>query len=210
MKTTIVGKATIAEGQRGPIRWAIEAHGAALGLFSARERNNLVRDALESGGKFYVAVFVPMNFTDYAKRKGWAVSAKYQQRKDRMVQRGQVDGPADPLVYLGILREAAVKRSTVTATATANKAGIQIHIPIPPHGNGKGKYGISPIVGAVLRSIMPWEIERVGEVVEKALVAGLTGAMEQRFNPPDVPPARSIPVGTPRAKAPTGRARRTA
>ncbi len=211
MRTRVVGKAVIAQGGKGPIRWALEAHGAALALFRARERNDMIREALEDGGKFYAAVFVPMNFTQYAERKGYDVSFKFFSQKLNLAQRGVIDSPVNPLVYTGVLRDAAVNRTTVSAIATANKAAILIRIPIPSHGNAKtGGYGIAPIVGLVLRTIMPWEITRVAEVVEQSLVRGLQGRMEQRFKTPSVPTPRELLKGPRRARAAQGPRRQAA
>ncbi len=84
----------------------------------------------------------------------------------------------------------------MTSTATSNNATIRIHIPIPPHGNArKGTFGIAKIVGAVLRTIMPWEVERVAEVVETSMIRGLQGRMEQRFQAQAAPPARQMVQG---------------
>ncbi len=209
MRTRILGTAVIKEGRAGgTIQWAIEAHGSALALFSASERNAIVREALVDGGKFYIAVFVPKNFTDYAVRKGYDVSAKYETRKRKLIERGTFPGPELPLVWAGVLREAALTRSTAQGTATANKATVLIRIPIPPHGpGGKGGYGIAKIVGAVLRTIMPWEVERVAEVVTDSILRGLQGRLEQRFSNPAPPPARKPVQGQRRARPVTGKER---
>lgn len=205
MRQRILGKAIVKQGGSGTIRWAIEAHGSALALFKPSERNDMVREALVDGGKFYISVFVPMNFTAYAERKGYDVSGKYYEKKLKLARRGVIDGPL-PLVYTGATRESALTKSTASGTATANRATVIMRIPIPPHSSGKG-YGIAKIVGAVLRSIMPWEVQRVAEVVEDSLLRALQGRIEKAYSNPDSPPVRRPQMGDKRRPPVGGRPR---
>lgn len=50
------------------IRVDIDAHGAALTLFSPRDRNAIVRDALVAAGQGWIREFLPKRFTPYVTR----------------------------------------------------------------------------------------------------------------------------------------------
>lgn len=59
---------TIAEGQRGPVHWAIKGQGPALDFLTDRNRNALIARAMEASGKQWGDVFLPKRFTDYVDR----------------------------------------------------------------------------------------------------------------------------------------------
>lgn len=58
----------VVQGTNGPIKWAIVAQGPALELFSASDRNEMVRAALEVAGKQWGAAFLDKRFTHYVDR----------------------------------------------------------------------------------------------------------------------------------------------
>lgn len=57
------------DNRPGTMRAAIEAHGGATALFSAKDRNQLVRWAMIAGGDAWRSAFLPQRFTNYVMRR---------------------------------------------------------------------------------------------------------------------------------------------
>lgn len=152
-----------------PIRAVITAQGAALNILEQAEGksgvNDVIRESLQAGGDLWVNVFLPMRFTEYAKRLGYSVQPGWATHKQKLT------GQALPLVYLGGMREKAL--SGAHADATSSKGGGQIRIRIPIQHGGAGRQGgsLQPKDQAVLRRIPDWEISRVAQEVQKTLIA---------------------------------------
>ena len=152
-----------AEIRNGPIRVAIQAEGAALKLFTQKQQNTIIRVALEDGGAYFVKVFVPLRFSNYARLLGYHPSNRYLRTK-------QAEGFGNvPFVRTGEWRTAA---AGAYATATAKKTSGKIEIKIPqPHP-------VTPVTSAQFRSVLPKEFERIALQVGKALVALLADRTE--------------------------------
>jgi hypothetical protein len=165
----------------GPIRATIEAYGSAFTLFTKKERNAVVRQAMESGGWMWIAKYLPLRFTVYAYSLGYHVAAKYAAYKLRK------QGHALPNVFTGRSRETATQGANATGRATANKQQVTIKIPLPVletvSRGGKKKYasygkqsGMAAIIGTVPAS----EIAAFAAVVGKEIGRGLQSKWESR------------------------------
>lgn len=149
--------------QNGPVRMAVEASEGVLSLFTAKARNDLVRDAAWQAGEFWRLTFLPMRFTEYAKKLGYYVQSSTRIKKLKA-------GRQLPLVWTGDLRDMATNGSSTTARATSSKTEAVIRIPGPGYMNQQ------PLVYKTLRTIPTWEVERFAEVLEKALAANIEEA----------------------------------
>ncbi len=83
-------------------------------------------------------------------------------------------GIFQPLVESGLLRKTVMQGVKFRSTVTANSQKLYITMPIPLRSNQeKGKGGISPTVGAVLRTVPHWEISWFAKKLERAMAATL-------------------------------------
>ena len=154
----------IAEARQGPIRAVLEAQGAALSLFTQREANTAVREALEAGGDFWVRVFLPMRFSDYARKLGYRVKPTTAKAK------ALLSGRAVPFVQTGQLQQMAIPGAWARATATGGLGTIWIRIPRP--------HALRPEFAQVFTTVPTWEINRIAEVVETALAQIIQGSVQ--------------------------------
>lgn len=152
-----------AEIRNGPIRVTIEANRAALKLFAQRQANAIVRVALQDGGEYFLRVFVPLRFSNYAKKLGYRPSPGYVAKK---IRQGQGDVP---FVASGAWRD-ATGASRCEATATKAKGRITLRIPQP--------HPITPVTSAQFRTVLPDEIERVARQVGNTLTSLLAERTE--------------------------------
>lgn len=155
-------KTIVHTSKAGPIRTVVEASEGMLSLFTQKGRNDLLRDAMWAGGMYWRSEFLPMRFTDYAKRLGYKNTPQTLTKKikaNRML----------PLVWTGDLKSMA-DGTKVEARASKSNAVITIRIPGPPYMNQQR------MVYKILRTIPPWEIERIADNVAKALAANLSEA----------------------------------
>lgn len=159
-------KETVYVTGHGPVRAEIEAWDGALALFKQAARNALIRDALWQGGEYYRTVFVPLKFTNYAKKFGWHVGAAYAKRKQK--------AGTPPLVWSGELRKQLLEKSRSRAVAAAAKAYVDIIMP------GPGYMNATQPVYKTLRSALPEEIIRVAGVVGKAMAENMEGVTSKR------------------------------
>ena len=166
-----VGRVVWSEATKGasPVRAEIIAQGGGLTLFSKSDQNILVRAAMYDGGIYWIGAFLPLRFTSYANRLGYHVSEKYEAKKKWR------DGEALPLVLTGSLRLLALKGARVVAKATSNTAYADIKFPGTTYANAQ------PTVRDTLRSIPPWEMERVA----KAVGASIAAAMNRDYDAPE-------------------------
>lgn len=120
--------------RRGPLRVVVETEGMALEVLSRAERNRSMREALANGGRVWPAVFLPLRFTDYARRLGY--------RKTK-----------EPFVVTGQMRDTAIAGTRVQGIAQGSRLQIVIRVP----------YG-HPLLARysdVFRSLPPWEVQRI-------------------------------------------------
>ena len=180
---SITGHAVLAQHQVGAIRASIEAHGTGLTLFAQKDQNEIIRNALERGGWYWIYVDLPKRFTDYAFELGYNQRSKtYANWKQKVV------GHQIPLVFTGQLRSVATKGARARATASKGSGTIFITIPTPAVTDRKGRhinYANVPKtqVGIILRTIPPKEIKAIAQAVESALIEGLEEAMTARIDP---------------------------
>jgi hypothetical protein len=141
------------------LRAAIEFHGPKLALFTAAGRNDLVREALLAAGNLWISVFLPLRFSDYARKLGYHVTAQTQQRKAK--------GRQPPFVNTGAMAESTGK-AHVEATATKGLGKAVIRIPLG--------HALQPQFLAVFRRLPPWEQVRLARVIHDTLAARLAQA----------------------------------
>ncbi len=147
----------IGHGQRGTIRWEIVANEKALALFSATERNAILREGMRSAGVHWLNVFFPKRFTDYAKQLGYYVSAKYRKRKRAMY------GGAEPrpLIYTGDMMRVSFAGANVTAVSKGTTQTAAIKIPCG--------HPIATVVTRVLKTIPAVEVQSMAWTLGKTV-----------------------------------------
>jgi hypothetical protein len=128
------------------------------------------------GGEYYRTVFVPLKFTNYARKFGYHATAKYAARKRKMF------GAELPLVFTDEqthngLRSQVLAGSRSEARVTRSKCAVLIRMPGPAYMNAQ------PMVYKVLRSVLPAELERVAAIVGTALAANLEGTASPADGP---------------------------
>ncbi len=166
----IAGSQSNAAGS-GPIRAILEAQGPALAILEQAEgkagANDVIRQALQAGGDLWVNVFLPMRFTEYAKRLGYQVKPGWIAMKQRLT------GQALPLVYTGSMRENALAKAHADAVAKKGGGTITIRIPVDHGGTDKQSGSLQPKENAVLRRVPESEVTRIAQQVERVLIATL-------------------------------------
>jgi hypothetical protein len=156
-------KRTQAKGvMRGTIRWQIDHYNNSLALFSPVERNAILRDGMRAAGEYWLSIFFPKRFTDYAKMLGYHITEKYRIMKVKRY------GEARPLILTGTLAEKANAGANVTAMSTANKQTATVHIP-----NG---HPIAPIVSKVLATVPESEVNQMAEFFGKTIICHINNA----------------------------------
>ncbi len=200
------GQRRVYEAKVGPIRAQIFAAGGALAFFDASTRNEIIRAALLEGGKFWMRAFLPMRFSQYAYRLGYTVSQKWSQRKLRDLGASvpflgftPPGGGRQAPTWKGTNPEkmitAALNGASVRATAAAERASLTIRVP----------YGhpVREDTTASFRTLPTWEVDRIAEVVGKALADQIADRFKAGDAKPGrraipVPQVRALGAGTPR------------
>jgi hypothetical protein len=157
----------------GPIKAQLEAYDGMLAMYEDAARNAITRDAMWQGGEYYRVTFVPLKFTNYARKLGYHASEKYVARKRRMF------GAELPLVYTDQqthngLRSQVLGGSRSEARATRKDCYVLVRMPGPSYMNQQRT------VYKVLRGVLPAEVERVAKVVGQALADNLEGTASTR------------------------------
>ncbi len=148
----------VISSEKGTIGYELILQDKALALFSQSEHNAIVREAMAKAVGFWLNVFLPKRFSDYAYKLGYRISQKYKKSK-----RGQLKGAEPtPLVYEGLLVDAALQGANAHSTATKGKPSAIVRIPT-------GGHALAPIVTAVLRTVPNYEVTRVAETFGQAL-----------------------------------------
>lgn len=154
--------------RRGPVRASIIHRGAALNLFQKRQANAIIRAALQDGGDYFCRVFIPLRFTNYAKKLGYRVTSEYADRKKK-------EGfGAIPFVRTGDTRDKAVAQAHTDITASGGATGkgrIKVLVPIGP-------IAFTPNLTQIFRSVPAYEIERIARVVGASLDSLLAERVE--------------------------------
>lgn len=157
----------------GPIRTALRLNGMGTALFGDRsqhEQNLLVRVSLMRGGNMWIKVFLPMRFTDYARKLGYRASTYWEAYKQQLLgavvpligiggdyAKGKGEGSWPP----GFMRDTATKGASIKASVTSTKAVIRIKIPFG--------HPVQPRTANIVTKVPPWELTRIAEDVGKAL-----------------------------------------
>lgn len=157
----------------GPITVYIKENETALKVFSQKERNTVVRAAMTRAANFWCEVFLPMRFTDYARKLRYRVTREWDLRKVLMLATGthRKDGrkpiapQPTPLVFDGTMRKAVLGGYSVQVTATQTRPVARIKMPTGHAIKGNTAYP--------LKTVPPWEAQRLMEVLKKAFVAAL-------------------------------------
>lgn len=153
--------------EKGPVRAVLLAYGSALALFKQRDQNDIVRQAMQAAGEMWIAVFLPLRFTDYVRSSpfNYSIGGRYARYKQKALSTGNT-----PNVYTGNSRAVALARAHAEARATKQRAVAIIRIPLP--ANAKGiVYGntVRSRLNVYLRTIPPREIKAVAKRVETAM-----------------------------------------
>jgi hypothetical protein len=157
---------TLADTDQGGIRGVLTAHGAALNLFSQRERNEIVRDAFEYGGNHWIWKWLPLRFTAYARTIGYHVKAATDALKSK------INGDARlPNVWSGRSRRNSLQ-AHADARATATTQTVTIRVP-----------NQAPSVRATILTVPPKEIAAIAGAINAALVQGIEDHLGARMNP---------------------------
>lgn len=191
---------TIASVQRGPIRASITANQKALALFRQREQNEIIRNAMQRTGDFWLVVFMPRRFTDYARRfLRYNPFAKWEDTKVALAKRGVIASPQPtPMVYTGISRATALSRSRAEGRATKTKAVAIVRMPLG--------HAVRPQISKIFKYLPRHEVERIAQVFDKALVEAIADGFKARASgaqqrPAAAPAARSGVAVTTRKRA---------
>ncbi len=150
----------------GPIKAQLEVWDGHLSFFSDSARNTLIRDAIWQGGEYYRTTFVPLKFTNYARKYGYHATQKYVARKRKMF------GAEMPLVFTDQqthagLRSQVIGGARTEARVTKGVGVVLIRLPGPSYMNAQ------PMVYKVLRSVLPEEVERVAKIIGRAMEESL-------------------------------------
>jgi hypothetical protein len=134
----------------GSIRTAIDVDGLALQVLKPSVRNQIVREALISGGQMWLTVFMPLRFTPYAKRLGYPFKT------------------AHPFIDTGNMQRSVM--ASAKATATATSTGRAVILLSMTYG-----HPVRTDIAPAFRTVPGWEVERVAQAVASYLI----GAQEQ-------------------------------
>lgn len=156
----------------GAIKATLEAYGGMLAMYRDAARNAIVRDSMWQGGEYYRLTFVPLKFTNYAKRLGYHVTEAWAKRKAKFA--GTM-----PLVFTDALtgnglRGQVLRNSRTEARVTRSNCYAIIRMPGPAYMNA------TAAVYGTLRSVLPEEISRCAAVIAEALAANLEGTESRR------------------------------
>lgn len=169
----------ISDVKQGPIRAVLEANRKALSLFSQKEQNNIVRTSMQQVGNFWIAVFFPRRFTDYARRfLNYNPRASWETAKVAMAKLGTIQrngkpviGPQPtPLVLTGQLRETALLGVRGVAKATKNRAHCVIRIPMG--------HAVRKETSNVLRNLPAHEVTRLAGEFKRSIVNGISESFQ--------------------------------
>lgn len=145
-------------------------------FFKAGEWNAIVRAGLHDAGTYFVRVFLPKRFTNYA-RTNLGYNGKNKTKT--------------PLVVNGRLRDGLLPRAYAEARATQTKASILIRMPVPmmenessiknflkgiQGGSAGYNYYANKQVNKVLKRITNEELEAMAQVMQDAIRAMISGA----------------------------------
>ncbi len=178
----------MATAQQGPIRATIEANRKAMSLFSQREQNTMIREAMRRVGDLWVRVFLPKRFTSYATSVlRYNPSAYWEDVKARLARRGVIAKPQPtPLVYTGISRNAALSGLRVDPKATKNRAYCVVRIPLG--------HAVQKQTSQVFKYLPRIEVARVADEFKKALVQGIADGFIAKSTAPRVGAAAAAPA----------------
>lgn len=159
----------------------LEVSGATYrAFFKQGEWNSIVRAGLHASGIFFVATYLPMRFTKYAK-----TALGYHGKSQA------------PLVNHGRLREGLLSSAYPVARATGSVVSLTISLPVPMMTSGKKEifgrikhafapsadrnYYANPKVAQVLKTITDVELDKMSEIMA-ATIQGLISGSETSTN----------------------------
>lgn len=145
-------------------------------FYKAGEWNAIVRAGLHDAGTYFVRIFLPKRFTNYA-RTNLGYNGK--------------DKTKTPLVVSGRLQKGLLPRAYAEARATQTKASILIRMPVPMMQNNasvknflKGiqsgdagyNYYANKQVNKVLKRITNEELDTMAQVMQDSIRALISGS----------------------------------
>lgn len=164
--TTFLGGKT--EDPTAPLRMRLEATEQFAKLFwkdSAAEWNAIIRAGLRAGGEAWIAEYLPLRFTGYA-RSDLGYNGK---KKNKL-----------PLIKTGNLHENALSQSWAEAEANAGMARVTLHIATgtaPPNKNGStAGYNQQPLVYRTLTTITEREVEFIALKMQATIIGLIEGS----------------------------------
>lgn len=152
----------------GPLRVAIEAQDAALGLLGKREANAIRREALRRTGVDWTEHWLPRRFTPYARTLGYPHASVGRVPTRLQPQRTPVTGKilrGAPLVDTGQFAKDALDNNEVRAFFGANPR-IVITIPTP--------HPITPYMRTIMQKIPAKEVDWLAGRLAKHMADLLT------------------------------------
>lgn len=151
-----------------PLRMRLEATDQFAKLFwkdSSAEWNSMIRAGLKAGGEAWIAEYLPLRFTGYARSE-----LGYNGKKTKKL----------PLVKTGNLHDTALSQSWAEAAATSSNASVVLHIATgtaPPNKNGStAGYNQQPLVYRTLTTITEREIEFIALKMQATIIGLIEGA----------------------------------
>jgi hypothetical protein len=172
----------------GPIRTALKLYGTGTAMFGSMaisEQNLLVKASLMRGGALWIKVFLPMRWTDYARKLGYRASMKWETFKQAVLGqvlplvgvggeyrgKGKGEGNWPP----GFMRDTATKGARVEAVSSGGRAVINIKIPFG--------HPVQPHTANIVTKVPPWELTRIAEEVGKSIAFFLKGGFNDGLSP---------------------------
>lgn len=162
-----------------PIRAVLETErGRMAFIFEPRERNAIVKAAMERAGRYWIAVWMMRRFTKYAYMLGYRASGKWNLRKKRdtgaeatpfwgLTPHG--GGPAAPgySQHNGAKMADAVRGASVSSVGIAGRESLTIKIP----------YGhpIPSDKSAVFRKLPKHEVDAMAQEIADELDRMISG-----------------------------------
>jgi hypothetical protein len=150
----------------GPIRATIELSGAALSLFTIKDKKEIFMSVMQAVGDDWIAKALPKRFTNYARTLGYRVSKRWMDKKRKY-------GEPLPFVWEGDMRESVLTKSKAQPGGTSKNPYVTIRMPYT--------HGIKKMYVPVMRSLPAHEMKTLAKVAAVALQAAMQDKMQQNY-----------------------------
>ena len=164
-------------GSSGPIRWVIESNSKALAILTAKGRNKILRESLESSLWQWRDKFLPMRFTGYVTRSPFNYKPAASTRAQKQANR------TPPLVGKGP-RSGALRRLVMTGTIVCTSKGGNVRGTITMPRGGANNVQVQRVLGSVplseVQEIAKWMAEEMPAAIDRGLF-GQAQARQQKI-----------------------------